>query len=79
MDGGYQNGREKDFYFEAFDPNGNFSQLFKEFGISTKTGYKWKERFLERWPCRPFREVASPEETVTPADQAAPPGSTQGG
>ena len=25
----------------------NFSELCREFGISTKTGYKWKQRFLE--------------------------------
>jgi len=26
----------------------NFRQLCQEYGISTKTGYKWKERFLEQ-------------------------------
>ena len=26
---------------------GNFRELCREFGISTKTGYKWKERFLQ--------------------------------
>ena len=25
----------------------NFRELCGEYGISTKTGYKWKERFLE--------------------------------
>lgn len=36
---------KKAFILKAFDRNENFSQLCKEFGISTKTGYKWKERF----------------------------------
>src|SRR5688572_11392445 len=26
----------------------NFRELCREFGISTKTGYKWKERFMQR-------------------------------
>ena len=26
----------------------NFRELCREYGISTKTGYKWKQRFLER-------------------------------
>jgi putative transposase len=34
------------FILRAFDRNENFSQLCKEFGITPKTGYKWKERFL---------------------------------
>lgn len=36
---------KKAFIWRAFDRKENFSQLCKEFGISTKTGYKWKERF----------------------------------
>lgn len=36
---------KKAFILRAFDRNENFSQLCKEFGISTKTGYKWKARF----------------------------------
>jgi len=35
------------FVVKSFDRNVNFTQLCNEFGISTKTGYKWKERFLE--------------------------------
>lgn len=38
--------QKKAFILRAFDRNENFSQLCKEFGITTKTGYKWKERFL---------------------------------
>jgi transposase len=26
----------------------NFRQLSREYAISAKTGYKWKQRFLER-------------------------------
>ena len=26
---------------------GNFRELCREFGISAKTGYKWRERFLQ--------------------------------
>lgn len=38
--------REK-FIMRAFDKNENFSQLCRDFCISTKTGYKWKQRFLQ--------------------------------
>ena len=27
--------------------SGNFRRLCRDYGISAKTGYKWKERFLE--------------------------------
>jgi transposase InsO family protein len=37
----------KEFILRAFDKNENFSQLCREFGISTKTGYKWKDRFMK--------------------------------
>jgi len=39
--------QRKDFILKAFDPNANFSRLCSEFCISTKTGYKWKQRFKE--------------------------------
>jgi putative transposase len=26
----------------------NFRELCREYGISAKTGYKWRERFLQR-------------------------------
>jgi transposase InsO family protein len=34
-----------DFIGRALDPNENFTHVCKDFGISTKTGYKWKARF----------------------------------
>ena len=37
--------QRKEFVLKAFDPNVNFSRLCSEFCISTKTGYKWKQRF----------------------------------
>jgi len=35
------------FALRALDSQENFSQLCREFGISTKTGYKWKQRLLK--------------------------------
>jgi len=35
------------FILRAFDPNTNFTELCSEFAVSTKTGYKWKDRFLQ--------------------------------
>jgi transposase InsO family protein len=37
--------QRKEFILKAFDRNVNFSRLCSEYGISTKTGYKWKDRF----------------------------------
>ena len=39
--------QKKAFVFKSFDKSITFTALCKEFGISTKTGYKWKTRFLE--------------------------------
>lgn len=38
--------QKKEFVLRAMS-SGNFRELCLEYGISTKTGYKWKERFLE--------------------------------
>jgi transposase InsO family protein len=35
-----------EFVLRAMRENSDFGQLCREFGISRKTGYKWKERFL---------------------------------
>ena len=35
-----------EFVIKSFSPGVNFTELCREYGISTKTGYKWKERFL---------------------------------
>jgi transposase InsO family protein len=37
--------QREDFVIQSFDPRINFRSLCRKFGISTKTGYKWKERF----------------------------------
>ena len=35
------------FVLESFKTGTNFTELCREYGITTKTGYKWKTRFLE--------------------------------
>lgn len=35
-----------EFVMKSFEKLCNFTELCAEYGISTKTGYKWKERFL---------------------------------
>jgi transposase InsO family protein len=35
-----------DFVLKSLEKDTNFTQLCLEYGISTKTGYKWKERFI---------------------------------
>lgn len=36
-----------EFAIRAMNPMENFTKLCREFNISTKTGYKWKERFIK--------------------------------
>jgi hypothetical protein len=38
-----------EFAFKALKSE-NFRALCQEYGISTKTGYKWRERFLRQGP-----------------------------
>jgi len=38
---------KREFVFKSFNKEQSFTELCREYGISTKTGYKWKERFLE--------------------------------
>jgi transposase InsO family protein len=38
---------KKEFVLKSMDRNVVFAQLCREYGISTKCGYKWKQRFLE--------------------------------
>ena len=40
--------QRKKFVLESFKPGVNFSELCRDYGICTKTGYKWKTRFLEQ-------------------------------
>jgi transposase len=57
--------QRKEFVLKAFDPNVNFSRLCAEYCISTKTGYKWKQRFLMEGPKglhdQPKRPHSSPK------------------
>ena len=39
--------QKKAFVLKSFDKSVNFTTLCKEYGISTKTGYKWKQRFIK--------------------------------
>ena len=36
-----------EFVLKSFQKDTNFTLLCQEYGISTKTGYKWKERFFQ--------------------------------
>jgi transposase InsO family protein len=37
---------KKEFVLRAMDVNVNFTELCREYGISTKCGYKWRKRFV---------------------------------
>jgi transposase InsO family protein len=39
---------KKEFVLKALDPRMVFTELCREYGISTRVGYKWKNRFLEK-------------------------------
>jgi len=39
--------QKKEFVLKAFEKGVNFTQLCYDYSITTKTGYKWKERFLK--------------------------------
>jgi transposase len=39
--------QKKEFVLEAMDPLCNFTKLCNKYGISSKTGYKWKSRFIQ--------------------------------
>jgi transposase InsO family protein len=38
---------KKEFVLKAMDVNVNFTELCREYGITTKCGYKWRKRFVE--------------------------------
>ena len=38
---------KKEFVLKALDVNVNFTELCREYSISTKSGYKWRKRFVE--------------------------------
>jgi transposase-like protein len=42
---------KKEFVLKALDGRVVFTELCREYGISTKCGYKWRQRFLEEGYC----------------------------
>ncbi len=64
--------QKKKFILETFDKSKTFTEVCKKYGITTKTGYKWKKRFdrdgwqgLEEESRRPKKNVRSiPEEVM---------------
>ena len=64
--------QKKAFVLKSFDKSISFTALCKEYGITTKTGYKWKTRFLqdgyqglEELSRKPIRAAHSvPEEII---------------
>jgi transposase-like protein len=40
--------QREEFVLKALQPQVNFSELCREYGVSRKTGYKWVKRFRER-------------------------------
>jgi len=56
----------KEFILKSLEHPCNFTELCAEFGISTKTGYKWKERFMKfgftGLEDRPKRPLNSPQQ-----------------
>ena len=40
--------QKREFVLESLKEDTNFTRLCGKYCISTKTGYKWKQRFLER-------------------------------
>jgi len=62
--------QKKEFVLKSFGSK-NFRVLCKEYGISTKTGYKWRKRFmdhgwggLEEWSRRPLSHAKELSEAV---------------
>ncbi|MDR2730019.1 MAG: helix-turn-helix domain-containing protein [Treponema sp.] len=42
---------KKEFVLKTLDGRVVFTELCREYGISTKCGYKWRQRFLEEGYC----------------------------
>jgi transposase InsO family protein len=38
---------KREFVLRSFEKGGTFTELCREYNVSTKTGYKWKQRFLK--------------------------------
>src|SRR5215475_5040878 len=63
---------KKEFVLKSLEKNVNFTELCREYSISTKCGYKWKNRFineglpgLEEQSRRPVNNSRSMPEPVS--------------
>ena len=57
--------QRKEFVLEAMDPLCNFTKLCSKYGISTKTGYKWKSRFIQEEFAGLFDQSKRPDNSPT--------------
>jgi transposase InsO family protein len=58
-----------EFVLRAMRQDSDFSALCQEFGISRKTGYKWKERFLRDGMCGLYDRSRRPESSPNQLDE----------
>lgn len=58
-----------EFVIRALMQQESFLQLCREYGISTKTGYKWKERFLEKGEAGLLDESRRPKTSARTAEE----------
>ena len=56
------------FVIRALMKEESFLQLCREFGISTKTGYKWRDRFLEKGQAGLLDESRRPRSSAKTAE-----------
>lgn len=57
--------QRKEFVLEAMDPLCNFTSLCSKYGISTKTGYKWKSRFIQEGFAGLYDQSRRPDKSPT--------------
>ncbi len=57
--------QRKMFVLEAMDPLCNFTRLCSKYGISTKTGYKWKSRFIQEGFVGLYDQSRRPDNSLT--------------
>jgi transposase InsO family protein len=61
--------QRKEFVLESLRQFVNFTDLCTQYGISTKTGYKWKQRFLEEGFAGLMDQSRRPESSPTQIDE----------
>lgn len=61
--------QRKEFVLESLKQFVNFTDLCTKYGISTKTGYKWKQRFLEEGFAGLTDQSKRPENSPTQVDE----------